>query len=455
MVIMNPTGQLSMGSPPDPKGQPSAADGILHIKCRKTADLIFNPLPLFGCHPPSGYTPVTPRLTERCFEIRCSQCPITTKLRQHVNQRWPARTLVYGNATCRRMNINFLYDIWTWHQCDIPIKQVPCFFSRGYLTGPLGQYINTPDNESDNRGVNYINVKLIIEKCAKGIFENKCRLPGPKLDPLGPLLLVTGDCARASGNGFPFPRTAEPCTSPTCYIFSRQNESNIPLTPFSPRTHTGRMARGARPPLPKAQFAADCRPTRNYLSDMSSPSEDDLFDIHHHGLDSSSRPHLHSHHPYSYVNSVEVSKAKIWRVRPRAKGSEALTLMTLTWTGRPPCSPGPAAAVQLQPAPMATPLHHQQRSTSPAADVNECTCNCLCSLGPTPESAALAKHQVTSSSSRSSSSSAMTVISPISGTSETVMDIPDNVPDAHTGASIVLVVLWITYCHLFGSPTLS
>jgi len=183
---------------------------------------------------------------------------------------------------------------------------------------------------------------------------------------------------------------------------------------------------------------------------MSSNSEDRLD--YHHGMESRHHHHHHhhhSHHPYSYVNSMEVSKTKIWRVRPRAKGSEALTLMTLTWTGRPPSPSGPP--VQL---PSPPPL--QQPNIGSVADVTDCTCNCLCSLGPTQESAAsVAKQQFTSSSNSNSSNSAMTVTRPTSGTFDTVMDIPDGVPDAHTGASIVLVVLWITYCHLFGSPTLS
>jgi len=409
-----------------------------------------------GCGCLKGYEPICLDSPTGCVRVQCNNehCTVGTLMHGECFAAWEAHVLAYLRSCGRARSWSEkqrLQNLWTKRGYDLAYRACSCLCSRGHLRkdldwSPPGEIVEHNDNKTKKKKKNRQNTKpTLVTVGAGALTVNNNNITGNNNNTGGPTMILGGSNNGSGSGGSSTPVCGQPC--------QRQRANSISSTGSSPPSDAPHSPHHTKNSRRQRDFFSDR--TRNYLSDMSSPSEDDLFDIHHHGLDSSSRPHLHSHHPYSYVNSVEVSKAKIWRVRPRAKGSEALTLMTLTWTGRPPCSPGPAAAVQLQPAPMATPLHHQQRSTSPAADVNECTCNCLCSLGPTPESAALAKHQVTSSSSRSSSSSAMTVISPISGTSETVMDIPDNVPDAHTGASIVLVVLWITYCHLFGSPTLS
>jgi len=405
-----------------------------------------------------GYEPISMDSPTGCVRVQCNNehCVVGTLMHGECFAAWEAHVLAYLRSCGRARSWSEkqrLQNLWTKRGYDLAYRACSCLCSRGHLrkdldwSPPTEHNVEHNDNKTKKKKKNRQNTKPTLVTVGAGaltVNNNNNNIPGNINNntpgQAGSATMTLLGVSNGSGSG----DSSTPVSGLSC---QRHRANSISSTGSSPPSDAPHSPHHTTKNRRQRDFFSDSR-TRN-LSDMSSSSED-MLDFHH-GMESRLHHHHHyNHHPYyNYVNSVEVSKAKIWRVRPRAKGSEALTLMTLTWTGRPPSSPGPP--VQLPPIP--PPL--LQPHSSSAADVIDCTCNCLCSLGPAQEStAAVVKHQVTSSS-RSSSNSAMTVISPISGISESVMDIPDDVPDAHTGASIVLVVLWITYCHLFGSPTLS
>jgi len=389
-----------------------------------------------------GYEPISLDSPTGCVRVQCNNehCTVGTLMHGECFSAWEAHVLAYLRSCGRARSWSEkqrLQNLWTKRGYDLAYRACSCLCSRGHLRkdldwSPPGEIVEHNDNKTKKKKKNRQNTKPTLVTVGIGALSvnNNNNNPGPGTLVLGGL----SNGGSGSSGGSSTPVNGQPCQRHRANSISSTGSSPPSDAPNSPN-HLSKTTRRQR------DFFSDSR-TRN-LSELSSTT-DDLFDIHNRGMDS--HHHHYSHHPYSYVNSVELSKAQIWRVRPRLKGSEGpLTLMTLTWTGRPPQSMPPP--IQLPPVP--PPL--QQSSSTSAADVIECTCNCMCSLGPVSESAAVAKSQVTRSS-----SSAMTVNSSISGRSpDSVMDIPDDVPDAHTGASIVLVVLWITYCHLFCSSTLS